>query len=76
MAARTTDDEIVRQLLGSLVVLRNERNQQRNRVRPALSRSYDAVIRVYDETGNVIETHEHAGDFKECKRAKQKAATR
>ena len=28
------------------------------------SRSYDAVIRVYDEAGNVIETHEHAGDFK------------
>ena len=28
------------------------------------SRSHDAVIRVYDETGNVIETHEHAGDFK------------
>jgi len=27
--------------------------------------SHDAVIRVYDETGNVIETHEHAGDFKE-----------
>ena len=26
---------------------------------------YDAVIRVYDERGNVIETHEHAGDFKE-----------
>ena len=26
----------------------------------------DAVIRVYDEPGNVIETHEHAGDFKEC----------
>jgi hypothetical protein len=25
----------------------------------------DAVIRVYDESGNVIETHEHAGDFKE-----------
>ena len=23
------------------------------------------VIRVYDETGNVIETHEHKGDFKE-----------
>ena len=22
-------------------------------------------IRVYDEPGNVIETHEHAGDFKE-----------
>jgi hypothetical protein len=24
-----------------------------------------AVIRVYDEVGNVIETHEHAGEFKE-----------
>jgi len=23
------------------------------------------VIRVYDESGNVIETHEQAGDFKE-----------
>ena len=29
------------------------------------SRSHDAVIRVYDEVGNVIETHEHKGDFKE-----------
>ena len=29
------------------------------------SRSHDAVIRVYDETGNVLETHEHKGDFKE-----------
>ena len=29
------------------------------------SRSHDAVIRVYDEAGNVVETHEHAGDFKE-----------
>ena len=29
------------------------------------SRSHDAVIRVYDESGNVIETHGHAGDFKE-----------
>jgi hypothetical protein len=27
------------------------------------SRSHDAVIRVYDETGNVIEIHQHAGDF-------------
>jgi hypothetical protein len=25
----------------------------------------DAVIRVYDAPGNVIETQEHAGDFKE-----------
>jgi len=29
------------------------------------SRSHNAVICVYDETGNVIDTHEHAGDFKE-----------
>jgi hypothetical protein len=29
------------------------------------SRSHDAVIRVYHEPDNVIETHEHAGDFKE-----------
>jgi len=29
------------------------------------SRSHDAVIRVYDATGNMIETHEHAGDFKD-----------
>jgi len=27
-------------------------------------RSHDAVIRVYDDAGNVIETHEHAGKFK------------
>ena len=25
----------------------------------------DAVIRVYDEAGNVIETQEHKGEFKE-----------
>jgi hypothetical protein len=37
------------------VVRRAKRNQQ----------SHDAVIRVYDEAGNVIETHEHKGDFKE-----------
>ena len=29
------------------------------------SRSHNAVICVYDEGGNVIETHEHAGEFKE-----------
>ena len=29
------------------------------------SRSHHAVIRVYDDAGNVIETHEHAGDFRE-----------
>jgi hypothetical protein len=29
------------------------------------SRSHDAVIHVYDDAGNVLETHEHKGDFKE-----------
>jgi hypothetical protein len=28
------------------------------------SRSHKAVIRVSDEVGNVIETHEHKGEFK------------
>jgi len=31
------------------------------------SRSHDAVIRVFDAAGNVIETHEHRGEFKESK---------
>jgi hypothetical protein len=30
------------------------------------SRSDDAVIRVYNAAGNVIKTHEHNGDFREC----------
>ena len=29
------------------------------------NRSRDAVIRVYDDVDNVLETHEHRGDFKE-----------
>jgi hypothetical protein len=29
------------------------------------------VIRVYDDAGNVIETHEHAGDFKEPEQNKK-----
>jgi hypothetical protein len=29
------------------------------------SRSHDAVIRFYNESGNVIETHEHTGEFRE-----------
>ena len=29
------------------------------------SRSHDAVIRLYDDAGNVTETHKHKGDFKE-----------
>jgi hypothetical protein len=29
------------------------------------SHSHDAVIRAYDAAGNVIETHEHKGDFRD-----------
>ena len=29
------------------------------------SRSHDAVIRIFDDAGTVIETREHKGDFKE-----------
>ena len=29
------------------------------------SRSHDALIRLYDAAGNVIETHDHKGDFKD-----------
>src|SRR4029077_12388889 len=36
------------------------------------SRSHHAVICVYDESGNVIETHEHKGDFKEWGEAQSK----
>ena len=28
--------------------------------------AHHAVIRVYDDAGNVIETHEHPGDFREA----------
>ena len=30
----------------------------------AKTRLHDTVIRVYDEAGNVIETHQRKGDFK------------
>jgi hypothetical protein len=40
------------------------------------SRSHNAVIRVYDEAANVIETHEHTGDFNSKRHGvKQRAAT-
>ena len=31
------------------------------------SHSHHAVIRLYDETGNVIETHEHTGELEQSK---------
>jgi hypothetical protein len=43
----------------SVAAMHNELNQPRQFTR----RSHPAVIRVYDEAGNVIETHEHRGDF-------------
>jgi len=44
-----------------------EANAIGNAIGYAMDRScsHDAVIRVYDDAGNVIETHEHKGDFKE-----------
>ena len=43
-----------------------QRCYQRNRKGPcpASSRSHDAVIRVYDAAGNVIEVDEHKAHFK------------
>jgi hypothetical protein len=29
------------------------------------SRSHDAVVHIYDKSGNVIETHEHSGNVRE-----------
>jgi hypothetical protein len=38
---------------------------QRNDYAKFSRRSHDAASRVYDDVGNVIETHERKGDFKE-----------
>jgi hypothetical protein len=48
------------------VVRRTKRSQQRKSAYANFySRSHDAVIRVYDEAGDVIEAREQAGKFKE-----------
>jgi hypothetical protein len=44
--------------------------------RTARSESCDTLIRVYDEAGNVIQTHEHAGDFKELLTRSRRAKSR
>jgi hypothetical protein len=36
-----------------------------SRFKMHLSQAHDAVIRVYDAAGNLVETHEHAGKFRE-----------
>ena len=48
-------------------LLYREPNTVNNAIRYAMhsSRSRPAVIRVYDDAGNVIASHEHAGDFVE-----------
>jgi hypothetical protein len=46
-------------------VIRFRLHKVGNQTEKFYSRSHDAVIRVYDATGNVIETHERKGDFKE-----------
>jgi hypothetical protein len=40
-------------------------SSSRNAVSFHLRTTNRLVIRVYDDAGNVIETHEHIGDFKE-----------
>jgi hypothetical protein len=45
----------------SVAAMHNQLNQPRQ----FNGRLHDAVIRVYDESGNVIETHQHTGDFKD-----------
>jgi len=52
-------------------------NSQRSAAAKFYRRSHDAVIRVYDDADNMIETHEHTGDFKEprASHVKPKAAT-
>jgi hypothetical protein len=41
------------------------RAQAAKAARNKFSRSHNAVILVYDTAPNVIETHEHKGEFKE-----------
>jgi hypothetical protein len=53
---RTRGDSVKRQLRFSV---------DRVNLARALRLSHDAVIRAYDDAGNVIETHEHKGEFKE-----------
>jgi hypothetical protein len=40
------------------------------------SRSHRAVIRVYDDRGNVIEAHENVGEFKVCEPRQNKKPPR
>ena len=50
---------------GGLVVWRPRRITNAIGYTKHRRRSHDAVIRVYDDAGNLVETHEHKGEFKE-----------
>jgi hypothetical protein len=55
--------------LGHCPIVCGTASQTQSRTQSATPNStagpHDAVIGVYDEAGNVIETREHAGEFKE-----------
>jgi hypothetical protein len=59
--------DLISDLLPFGRLLYGGRNATSNAVSYAqhFSRSHDAVIRVYDAAGNVIETYEQAGQFKQ-----------
>ena len=50
---------------GEIRILDSRGNLERTIAFNETNRNCDAVIRVYDDTGSVIETDEHAGEFKE-----------
>jgi hypothetical protein len=59
-------------MIAGIVTTQRKSSSRRQILRPPaigyaehFSRSHHAVIRVYDDAGNVIETHENKGDFKE-----------
>ena len=55
---------IIKTSARNLVVIVPERKKSRIAVNLLTVRLHATIMRVYDEAGNVIETHEHAGDFK------------
>jgi hypothetical protein len=59
--------DLISDVLASGTLWYDEPNGVSNAVGYAkfFSYSHPAVIRVFDESGTVIETHEHAGDFQE-----------
>ena len=52
-------------ILNFSIVLGKSGGPSCNRPAKHHSRSHDPVIRIYDDAGNVVATHEHKGDFRE-----------